>query len=191
MEICCQHHPECGEDKTVIALAPKLGVFRVVDVKNMCIVEQQQPSQQDYLTLSYVWGLVGTLRLRRNNVAHLMLPGALKVQEHHIPKTIRDSLELVRLLGHQYIWIDSLCLIEDDPEDLISGIRVMDVIYERSILTIIATGDDAGAGLPGVEEGSRKASQLMEEVRPGVKMAFSFHLGAYLNTSKYSTRGWT
>ncbi|KLO82040.1 tol protein [Fusarium fujikuroi] len=54
-------------------------------------------------------------------------------------------------------------------EDLERGINVMDLIYERSLLTIIAaSGNDADAGLPGVRARSRPALKQTVEVKPGI-----------------------
>jgi hypothetical protein len=50
--------------------------FRVIDVENECIVESNL--QERYLTLSYVWVLVPTVRLRRENIDDLMSIGALE-----------------------------------------------------------------------------------------------------------------
>ena len=95
-------------------------------------------------------------------------------------------------MNERYLWIDTLCLIGDDPEDLLQGIRAMDIIYEQSVLTIIAaSGTDASAGLPGVQLNSRKAKQAVEEVRPGIKLMLTHTLRDYLGRSKYSSRGWT
>ena len=164
--------------------------FRVIDVENKCIVESNL--QKRYLTLSYVWGLVPTVRLRRENIDDLMSIGALGRIRHQLPQTIRDAIDLVRMVDERYIWIDSLCLIEDDPDDLLSGVKAMDIIYEACTLTIIAaTGADANAGLPGLRFNSRKVEQFVEEIDSGFSVMVCQGLTRALDNSKYSTRGWT
>lgn len=164
--------------------------FRVIDVENECIVESNL--QERYLTLSYVWGLVPTVRLRRENIDDLMSIGALARIRHQLPQTIRDAIDLVRMLDERYIWIDSLCLIEDDPDDLLNGVKAMDIIYETCTLTIIAaTGTDANAGLPGLRFNSRKVEQFVEEIDSGFSLMVCQGLARALDNSKYSTRGWT
>jgi hypothetical protein len=133
--------------------------FRVIDVENECIVKSNL--QERYLTLSYAWGLVPTIRLQRENIDDLMSIGALARIRHQLPHTIRDAIDLVRMLDERYICIDSLCLIEDDPDDLLSGVKAMDITYEACTLTIIAaTGTDVNAGLPGLRFNSWKVEQL-------------------------------
>jgi hypothetical protein len=35
-----------------------------------------------------------------------------------MPKTFREALQVTKALGYQFIWIDALCIIQDDPDDL-------------------------------------------------------------------------
>ncbi|RFU33847.1 hypothetical protein B7463_g2484, partial [Scytalidium lignicola] len=167
---------------------PGLRLFRVIDVEDMCLVEIS--SSCKYLTLSYVWGRGNKyLALTRDNKAQLMTPGALRAP---LPKTIRDTLNLVKLLGERYIWIDCLCLIQDDPDDMQGGILNMDIVYEGSVLCIVAaSGKDANAGLPGLLPHSRQVRQHIEEVTPGVKMMRVDHFYTDLIGSPYVERGWT
>ncbi|RSM05408.1 hypothetical protein CDV31_009560 [Fusarium ambrosium] len=39
------------------------------------------------------------------------------LSEDLLPRTFRDALNITRPLGIRYLWIDSLCIIQDDPED--------------------------------------------------------------------------
>lgn len=56
-----------------------------------------------------------------------------------LPKTFQDALTLIRKLGLKYLWIDSLCILQDDPEDWrIEGSK-MATIYANSYITIAAT----------------------------------------------------
>lgn len=64
-----------------------------------------------------------------------------------LPKTFQDAIVLVRHLGLRYLWIDSLCIIQDDKADWEKESATMASIYTNSILTIAATksaGSDGG-----------------------------------------------
>ncbi|KAK7752392.1 hypothetical protein SLS62_005730 [Diatrype stigma] len=64
-----------------------------------------------------------------------------------LPKTFRDAFEVISRLGLRYIWIDSLCIYEDAPEDRSAEIAVMNEVYRNGFLNIAALGagdDDAG-----------------------------------------------
>jgi hypothetical protein len=195
---CEDHHDnECqpkpwamSEPEGVSGFSMACRNLRFIDVHDRCIVDA--PAQCRYLALSYVWGLVPTVHLRRDNISQLMKPSGLATIHEDIPLTIRDAMELVSILGERYLWVDSLCLIEDDEDDMREGIRTMDLVYEGSYLTIVAaSGAHANAGLPGVRRGSRIAGQCVEEVKPGVKVVVLRELDDYLFVSKYSSRGWT
>jgi hypothetical protein len=62
--------------------------------------------------------------------------------------TISDAMIFTREMGEQYLWVDSLCIIQDDAEEMRTMIQAMDRIYKAAILTIIAAnGEDSQAGI--------------------------------------------
>ena len=63
---------------------------------------------------------------------HLALP------EKQLSKTFRDAIWLTRQLGERFLWIDSLCIVQDDPKDLEAQIGLMGRIFEQSYCTIAA-----------------------------------------------------
>lgn len=194
LRLCEEYHShDCAPSKVSEYSARRLSgstKIRVVDVSSECLVEISLDSR--YLTLSYVWGDVSSVRLTKRNLAQLSTPGAIAMMRKALPRTITDALDFVSMMGERYIWIDTLSLVTDDEEEMQTGIGLMDIIYEGSTLNIIAAaGFDASAGLPGISYSSRSPSQQVEEVRPGVRMAVSREVGQHLSASRYSTRGWT
>lgn len=168
----------------------RLGTLRVIDVEQMCIVEAEIGCR--YLTLSYSWGQVHSPSLTMANKAQLMTPHGLESFTGEFPGTIRDAIQLVKQLDERYIWIDRLCLVQDDPRDVLNGMQTMDQIYEGSVVCIVAAaGHDANGGLPGVQTGSRGETGHVEEVRKGVKMTVVHPLYETLSRAHYMTRGWT
>jgi hypothetical protein len=57
----------------------------------------------------------------------------------HLPKTFRDAIYFIRRLGIEYVWIDSLCIIQDDREDKAREIGQMARVFSNAFLTIAAT----------------------------------------------------
>jgi hypothetical protein len=57
-----------------------------------------------------------------------------------MPKTFRDVILIARTLGVAYIWIDSLCIIQDSERDWECESAEMGAIYRRAILTVVASG---------------------------------------------------
>jgi hypothetical protein len=83
-------------------------------------------------------------------------------------------------------------LIQDNAEDMRAGISAMDAIYEQSLFTIIAcAGVDAQHGLPGVRSGSRKASQVIHDILPGIQLLVSHEMETLIKRTQYSQRAWT
>jgi len=169
---------------------PGLEVLRLIDVRRACIVETKiRPAM--YVALSYVWGDVTSSHLLLSTRTRLMKSGALE-RDVTLPNTIRDAIDLVDDLGIQYLWVDSLCLVQDDPADLHKGLRAMGRIYELAGLTIVAAcGSDANAGLPGVGARRRRRSKVLREVRPGVHLGVIHSPDHLLKRSIYQTRAWT
>ncbi|OIW28475.1 HET-domain-containing protein [Coniochaeta ligniaria NRRL 30616] len=88
-----------------------------------------------YAALSHCWGGEVPLRTTRDNVAAFTqeIPWAL------IPKTFSDAMLMAQGLGIPYVWIDALCIIQDDDEEWQKQAACMGKIYEGSHLTICAT----------------------------------------------------
>ncbi len=186
---CTTHHgDDCASPVNKVGDGG-LRCFRVIDVKDLCLVEIG--SENKYVALSYVWGLVRTVRLGRGNLISLMQRGGLAPVIHELPRTIQDAITLVGRIDERYLWVDTLCLVQDDPDDMSDGIQNMDLIYEGAYLTIIAAaGRDANVGLPGITV-RRPAVQNIEELKPGVKVVVLHDIDHHLGVSKYASRGWT
>lgn len=57
-----------------------------------------------------------------------------------LPRTFRDAVKVTRGLGLRYIWIDSLCIIQNSKSDWEQEAAQMADIYKRSYVTIAAEG---------------------------------------------------
>jgi hypothetical protein len=93
-------------------------------------------SSGNWVALSHCWGPpehqpYRTIRenVERHRRAILM---------EQLPKTFIDAIEIVRNLGLRYVWIDSLCIIQDDKGDWRREAGKMGLIYERAVFTIAA-----------------------------------------------------
>ncbi|KAI1174037.1 heterokaryon incompatibility protein-domain-containing protein [Nemania sp. FL0916] len=196
---CTEYHqPSCrrtlsaAPDKNVNVspMFPHLHIIRFIDVNMDCLVECD--TLPNYVCLSYVWGAVASFRLSKANKSRLMQPGAITNAWELLPKTIQDAIVLVRMIGERYLWVDSLCLVQNDPQDLENGTGSMDLIFEFSSLTIIAAGGrDAEAGLPGVNIGSRFAEERIAEVIPGLRLAVHTDMESRIEPTVYNSRAWT
>ncbi|KAK0643203.1 heterokaryon incompatibility protein-domain-containing protein [Cercophora newfieldiana] len=188
----CPHPTSQGVD--LRQAIPGLASLRFIDVRRNCLTEQAVVPR--YVALSYVWGGASTLKLTKANKAVLSETGAFKLgalsSSSGLPRTIQDAMALTRAVGFRYLWVDALCLTQDDPDELETGISVMDGIYECSWFTLVAAGGgNADFGLPGVTQEGRGRQNLCVEVAPNVRVGVHITLDELLAHSVYRTRAWT
>ncbi|KAI1397315.1 heterokaryon incompatibility protein-domain-containing protein [Hypoxylon fuscum] len=89
----------------------------------------------EYLTLSHCWGSLPHHKLTKDNI----LESRELLTDSHLPKTYRDAFQIAVSLGFQFIWIDSLCIIQDDPGDWKTQSSKMGSIYSNAYCNIAAT----------------------------------------------------
>lgn len=173
--------------------------FRLIDIKTKAVVDAKD--LKSYVVLSYTWGKVSesTPMLRRHLVSHPLSSGRLHVRlPKSLPATIADAMSVAQRLGFRYIWIDMLCIIQDDPDDKADQIAAMGHIYAAAEVCIVACGAHGiHAGLPGV---SVPRSTLQRPVRltqaeptvADVTLGYSLpDLNGVLKQSAWGNRGWT
>lgn len=61
-----------------------------------------------------------------------------------LPETFRDAIKVTHRLGLQYLWIDSLCIIQRDEDDWKKEARSMGDVYSRAVITIAASSSSFG-----------------------------------------------
>ncbi|GKT49806.1 uncharacterized protein ColSpa_09987 [Colletotrichum spaethianum] len=195
-----QHQVVCWREKRSTDNPPEQKArpinpfIRLLDLGENCLVEKADIP--DFVALSYVWGKRGVVNftLTTNNMDELMRPGGLLENIPKMPKTIQDAIELTKAVGHRYLWIDSLCIIQEgNSEDKGVQLNLMDAIYRRASFTIVsANGEDANARLSGVCGIDRRKDQhtaeyseeltllsLVPDFEDGVEKIF------------WNSRGWT
>jgi hypothetical protein len=89
----------------------------LVDTQQQSLVLDMSSSQQRYIALSYLWGGVTALQTTNKNIQELQVAGVLSKENAKLPQTMRDTMVLVSSIGERYLWIDSLCIIQDDVKN--------------------------------------------------------------------------
>lgn len=127
---CVAGHKRCAGEEThrfpsrLLEIGPN-------DTARVVVTSQVVP----YVCLSYCWGGDQVKSTRRNILGHM---AGLPVST--LSKSIRDAIAVTMILGLRYIWIDALCIIQDDPTDTAMEVAKMSDIYERALLTLSAGG---------------------------------------------------
>lgn len=142
LDECNQFHQKCQEVgiKNSGEASQRLPA-RVLDVgtskgscgKSVKIIEN---FCGQYLALSHCWGTVRHLVTKRSNIESHKKGISLQ----NLPKTFQDAVILTRDIGLRYVWIDSLCIIQDDIKDWSNEAAKMADVYENAYCTIAATG---------------------------------------------------
>lgn len=102
----------------------------------------QRGAREHYVALSHCWGRAQLIQTKVANY---------KQHQQRIPmtalsSTFHDAVTIARKLGIRYLWIDSLCIIQDSPSDWEAEAARMGTVYREAYLVIAAAYSDSGAG---------------------------------------------
>lgn len=137
---CVVNHEGCPGIDPVELPTRILEVMR--EDGSYCLHLVQQPGLMGcYATLSYCWGshTDGPQTKTSSLAAYLE-----HIEAAQLPKTIYDAVKATRGLGIRYLWVDRLCIIQDDTEDWEREASQMDAIYHKAHLTIAASAAKDG-----------------------------------------------
>ncbi|KAI1204558.1 HET-domain-containing protein [Annulohypoxylon truncatum] len=169
--------------------------FRVIDTHHMKILQPNDFVR--YVALSYMWsGEPGNdTQLERSNVDAFEMQDSLRALR--IPDIIADAVALCRDLGERFLWVDRLCIVQDDQVNKPGQINAMDRIYHLATFTIIAALNTRnGIGLPGFANRPRHPrSSVWAHPHTGDVEAqgldITNHISNVVDTSLWNKRGWT
>ena len=191
LQSCLQDHGELCNSPPWLGHLPQLPTLRMIDVDQGCLVKMQE--QCPYVTLSYVWGR--DLQFKCTNSLLLSLEMKFGLLQHweQIPRTVQDAVNLVRLLGLRYLWVDSLCIVQDSQPDMQDQFPKMGQIYGNALLTIVAAdGDDANTGLfNNSNTASRVGRQCVRYSKDLGLLICPPNLNTVLKETRWASRGWT
>ncbi|KAF7554828.1 hypothetical protein G7046_g6699 [Stylonectria norvegica] len=107
---------------------------KLVETKEMSSVELSGISSSGFSALSYCWG--GPQEFSLSKTSHRHLKNGFETSE--LPQTLQDAVWAVEKLGLRYLWIDSLCVFQDNNEDKQQEIARMASYYGGAVVTICA-----------------------------------------------------
>jgi Heterokaryon incompatibility protein (HET) len=175
----CQVSHKWSCDLANLVRPPKM---RFID----CLTRDIVPisDDQEYVTLSYVWGPSQPTTLSQAEFA-------TRLPSSGVPVVVEDAMLVVKGLGYRYLWVDRYCIDQWDSEAKESQIKNMHHIYEGACITIVAApSSSADKGLPGVG-GSPRQQQINAVIGQRRLVSTSPHVSVPLGDSTWITRGWT
>ncbi|KAI6354281.1 hypothetical protein MCOR31_011513 [Pyricularia oryzae] len=140
---CVQSHSRCQQG---IPSSPPPLPLRVIDLEiptnpvlKICNPHPENRPRADYAALSYCWGSGNTLRTTKANLASHV--AGIPIED--FPAGLQDAVQTTLALELRYLWIDCLCIIQDDVADWAAhSSHEMQAIYGQSTVTISATSSD-------------------------------------------------
>jgi hypothetical protein len=191
LSACDHHHPRCSWNGNPF-IGNAFDTLRVIDVRQKCLADIDI-AKCKYVALSYVWGQIEMLTTTKETVRSFYRPGALDSPAQAIPTTIRDAMHVVKELNLDYLWTDSLCIMQDDDKEKRRLIAQMDAVYASAHFTIaVADGVDANAGLAGSHAGAARAIPPVFRCGQQVELfASPDTLPDTLLRCPWSSRAWT
>ena len=142
----CKKHECCGMGRRRHPALPSRVIE--VDTDKARLLDTRGLTGQ-YIALSYCWGGSQPCQLQRENKARY----EHEIARSTLPKTIRDAFLVTEKLGYRYIWIDSMCIVQDDEDDKLAEIGKMQEIYSNASLVLCASAPSS------CEEGFLDAGQ--------------------------------
>ncbi|KAL2128495.1 hypothetical protein VTI74DRAFT_9107 [Chaetomium olivicolor] len=141
VQLCRQSHTTCNSHPPA-ALPSRVLDVRAKGESGVRLYEPVEGEKAPYICLSHCWGHRPFLRT---------LSGSLDAHRSEIvwdrlPQTFRDAIAFTRQLGVRYLWIDSLCIVQDDERDWRREAARMAGIYQHATLVISAAKSQGAYG---------------------------------------------
>ncbi|KAH0431014.1 hypothetical protein CcaCcLH18_07428 [Colletotrichum camelliae] len=163
---------------------------RLIDVGELCLVSSNSVSVSDYVALSHCWGKLEKHQrfcLYKDNINELQR----SIEFERLPQNFKDAVIVTRGLGIRYLWIDSICIIQDDAQDWEVESSKMEEVFSSACVTISAVS--AKSSLDGFlgERPSRACVQVQADGKQPLYVCPTiddFHRDVELG--EISKRGW-
>jgi hypothetical protein len=136
LDECTSSHPKCKPSK------PSKLPTRVIDMappgvpKGLRLHITANAETGTYVALSYCWGSSQNVMTTVSNLEE----HKKKIEESSLPRTIRHAIRVTRSLGVRFLWVDTLCIVQDsiNGEDWHQECSMMSDVYSGAFLTISA-----------------------------------------------------
>ncbi|KZP13947.1 HET-domain-containing protein [Athelia psychrophila] len=203
LSICdAEHADHCYPPISLDTKDPRVPPPRLYSIRDRCIQDASLlPKNVQYIALSYTWGkpFPDAIKTLKANIAARQVQNEFDLPNTaECPATYRTAVEVTEGLGLSYIWIDSICMIQDDDDDRDRHFKRFDEgvgqIYQNARLTICAMGSDTTCNILEPRK-LPDAVEMAEIPLDGGQVAIlsnAIQLHHYLAKKRgWNTRGWT
>lgn len=151
---CVANHGRCHGNYQALSPTRLLDLIQFWSSGDIVLVEREEDADDEhipYTALSHCWGAStsGPLTTTLANLASRKE----RIRFDELPLTFKDAVTTTRKLKIPYLWIDSLCIIQDSPSDWEKEAARMAIVYAGSVCTLSALGwEDSNGGFFRVAE---------------------------------------
>jgi len=135
LDDCLENHARCPNRMQRLLPTRVLDLRPTGQNESVKLYVSGNDEQGEYAALSYCWGgaqTFTTTKMTLNDRIHgIFLSG--------VAQTIQDAILATRALGIRYLWVDALCIVQDDFKDKVREIAAMGAIFRNALVTIAAT----------------------------------------------------
>ncbi|KAK1518548.1 serine/threonine protein kinase [Colletotrichum abscissum] len=141
LRVCDEQHSHGVDDRTELPT-------RVLDVgtdpnSTIHLCEGKFLPLERYTALSHCWGVNSQAQVRtlKENIDVFRK----RIDFGILPKSFQDAVKITRALGLRYLWIDSLCIVQNDKQDWAYEATRMEHVFSSAYVTIAATAASSSA----------------------------------------------
>ncbi|KAJ8131080.1 hypothetical protein O1611_g2545 [Lasiodiplodia mahajangana] len=139
---CHEEHDQCKDHLSTTLPTRVLDVAHHEDF--VFLSEPEESQTGSYVALSHTWG--GEVPLQTTTRTFNLFKDGIRLDL--MPQTFRDAVFMTRLLKCRYLWIDSLCIIQDSKDDWAWQASQMASVYGNAYVTIAAVlSENSHSGL--------------------------------------------
>jgi hypothetical protein len=133
---CESTHKKCHTTRQNMTPSLPTRVLEIQGYRQIRLYTSQSNERGQYVCLSHCWGDTMPLQTTSTTIRHFEETG---IPWETLPKTFQDAVDISHLLGIKYVWIDSLCIIQNDVEDWRHEGSKMSDIYSGAYVTLAAS----------------------------------------------------
>jgi hypothetical protein len=135
LQECKRNHKDCNANLDLANSVVR--PIRVIDTSTVTLqlvstVDWAAEKSPSYMTVSHKWRSTGMTKLLGCNLGEMQRG----IQIQTLPAVFRDAVILAKALEIRYVWIDALCIVQDDPDELQNEISNMGYIYQNAVLNV-------------------------------------------------------
>jgi hypothetical protein len=136
IRVCDSTHDTCRRDNEEDILTMPTRLIEVGELVRL--VDSASIKASRYVALSHCWGPLKDNEkfcTSKHNIEQLKA----RIAVENLPRMFRDTVTITCGLGIKYIWIDSLCIIQDDKDDWERESGRMERVFSNAYCTIGAS----------------------------------------------------